>query len=292
MEMKKKIYVDTNSEIFIGENKNIVYDGLVLNSNVEITNNIDICDYIFIITKDNLKKLDQNTINNKYIKIDYSDNAFNVKDGNKSNCYKYFKRSVVDKKNERIVNNNTIPISYCIKNETLNFKNLFDYKRDFDISIFFNTNANGGFNHYRHKVAKFIKDNFSNYNIHVGIIGKQGRIGRTTIQKPYYERMFNSKIVVTCNPKDWEGDYRTWEALSSGALVMVDKMLTPIVNPLIDKEHIIFYDKNNLDDLKQKIIFHLNNDNLREKIAKNGNDFVLKYHKTSDRIDEILSHLP
>ena len=86
--------------------------------------------------------------------------------------------------------------------------------------------------------------------------------------------------------------YITWEALSSGALVMVDKMLTPIVNPLIDKEHIIFYDKNNLDDLKQKIIFYLNNDNLREKIAKNGNDFVLKYHKTSDRIDEILSHLP
>mgnify|MGYP003332103006 CR=1 FL=1 len=104
MEMKKKIYVDdTNPEIFFGETKNIVYDGLVLNSNVEITNNIDICDYIFIITKDNLEKLDQNTINNKFIIIDYSDNAFSVKDANKSNCYKYFKRSVVDKKNERII---------------------------------------------------------------------------------------------------------------------------------------------------------------------------------------------
>ena len=112
-----------------------------------------------------------------------------------------------------------------------------------------------GWSKFQLDTIKFIKDNFSNYNIHVGIIGKAGRVGRTTIQKPYYERMFNSKIVVTCNPKDWEGDYRTWEALSSGALVMVDKMLTPIVNPLIDKEHIIFYDKNNLDDLKQKIIF-------------------------------------
>jgi len=103
--------------------------------------------------------------------------------------------------------------------------------------------------------------------------------------------MFDSKIIVTCNPKEWEGDYRTWKALSCGALVMVNNMLTPIINPLIDKEHIIFYDKNNLDNLKQKIIFYLKDDNLREKIAKNGNDFVLKYHKTSDRIDEILSHL-
>ena len=45
--------------------------------------------------------------------------------------------------------------------------------------------------------------------------------------------MLPSKIVVTCNPTGWEGDYRTWEALTSGALILVDKMITPLINPLI-----------------------------------------------------------
>mgnify|MGYP001288080589 CR=1 FL=1 len=47
------------------------------------------------------------------------------------------------------------------------------------------------------------------------------QIGRNSIQMDYYEKMFHSKIVVTCNPDNWEGDYRTWEALSTGSLVFV-----------------------------------------------------------------------
>ena len=107
----------------------------------------------------------------------------------------------------------------------------------------------------------------------------------------YYEKMFNSKIVVTCNPDNWEGDYRTWEALSSGALVFVDKMLTPITNPLINEKHIIFYNRNNFQELKEKILFYLNNPDLAKDISQQGNQHALKYHKPSDRIDEILSYL-
>ena len=285
--MIKKIYINKNCAL-AGANKNIIYDGLILNSNVLITDNIDICDYIFILSNDDIKTIDKNILKKKYIVIDYSDNSRNI---SKIDCYKYFKRSVVNQNTKMIINNNTIPISFCLRNETLNFKNLFNYKRNIDISIFFNTYNANDHNFYRNKIAKFIKNNFSDYNIHVGIIGKNDKIGRTTIQKEYFSKTFESKIIVTCNPKDWEGDYRTWEALSSGALVMVDRMLTPIINPLIDNEHIIYYDRDNLDSLKQKLFFYLKDNNLREKIAKNGNDFVLKYHKTSNRIDEILSHL-
>ena len=32
-----------------------------------------------------------------------------------------------------------------------------------------------------------------------------------------------AKIVVTCNPSHSEGDFRTFEALASGALVFVDE---------------------------------------------------------------------
>ena len=38
----------------------------------------------------------------------------------------------------------------------------------------------------------------------------------------YLSHLADSKIIVTCNPWSWEGDFRLWEALLSGALVMVD----------------------------------------------------------------------
>jgi hypothetical protein len=36
-----------------------------------------------------------------------------------------------------------------------------------------------------------------------------------------------ARIVVTCNPGDWEGDFRTWEALASGAAVVRDRLYAP-----------------------------------------------------------------
>ena len=44
-------------------------------------------------------------------------------------------------------------------------------------------------------------------------------------------------------------------------------------------------------ELKNKILFYLNTPSLRTKIARDGNMYALKYHKPSNRIDEILSHL-
>ena len=78
--------------------------------------------------------------------------------------------------------------------------------------------------------------------------------------------------MINCNPDLYEWDWRLFEALSCAPLVMVDKMITPIVNPLIDKKHIIFYDRNNLEDLKANILFYLKNVDqfIRNKISKRG----------------------
>ena len=282
---KKLIFIENND--IIGEKKNIIYNGILLNKNVCLTNDINLCDYIFIDFRDfKIAKNYKNEYLKKLIIIDFRDNQnsiFNI------NCLKYFKRSIVNKNNLTIKNYNKeiIPISYCLKNEVLNFKNIFDYNRNIDISIFFNP----GTGTYRGRISQFIKENFKKYNIFVGICGKAGPKGRNSIQEKYYEKMFNSKIIVTCNPCKWEGDYRTWEALSSGSLVIVDKMITPIKNPLINEKHVIFYDRDNLEELKTKILFYLKNEKLREKIAKDGNEYALKFHKPSDRIDEILNYL-
>ena len=282
---KKLIFIE--NENIAGSKKNILYNGLLANINVSITKDINLCDYIFLDNRDfNKAKNYKNDYKKKLVIIDYRDKPNEVFN---TECLKYFKRSVVNKNNMKLTNYNReiIPISYCLKQEVLQFKNLFEYDRYIDVSVFFNTSGGS----YRNKIAKFIKEKFSNYNIFVGLSCINWGIGRNSIQMDYYEKMFHSKIVVTCNPDNWEGDYRTWEALSAGALVFVDNMLTPITNPLINEKHIIFYDKNNLLELTEKILFYLNNLKLTKKISQQGNHHALKYHKPSDRIDEILSYL-
>tara|TARA_Y100000389_G_C17451862_1_gene515425 strand:- start:1011 stop:1868 length:858 start_codon:yes stop_codon:yes gene_type:complete len=268
--------------------KSIIYDGLLTNENITISEDIDTCDYILINDDDILNKNIEykEEYCNKIIILDYNDNSKKIYN---QKCLRYFKRSVVDKKTMKILdyNREVIPISYCLKKEMAKFENIYDYDRTIDISVMFNLNRPG----CRGKVANFVNDNFSNYNIHVGNVGRRGTVGRNSIQKAYFEKMFESKIVVTCNPSNWEGDWRTWDSLSSGALVFVDIMMTPIKNPLIDKKHVIFYNRKNLSELKEKLIFYLKNPDLCKSIAKEGCEYARKYHKPSNRIDEILSHL-
>ena len=95
---------------------------------------------------------------------------------------------------------------------------------------------------------------------------------------------------MTCNPDKWEGDHRTWEAFANGPLVFVDRMYTPMVHPLIDGEHCIFYDLSDegLEELRKKILYFLENPTQAEAIAKAGHEFTMKYHRASNRVDEIL----
>lgn len=285
-----KIYIEPNR--LIGVKKNILYNGLKMNKNVEMVNSKEISDLIILDFRDCDFLLNNNMANiysNKTIILDYRDNCNEIYS---IPCLKYFKRSVVDKESLKLKNYNreVIPISYCLRKEVLEmdeFKNIDKYKRDIDISVFFTPNDDS----YRNRIAQFIQETFKNYNIHIGICGNNGVTGRNQIQMSYFNKMFHSKIVINCNPCDWEGDYRTWESLASGALVFVDRMITPIIHPLIDGTHIIYYDRDNLNDLKEKVLYYLNNEKHRVDIAKEGNYYALNYHKPSDRIDEILSVL-
>ena len=114
---------------------------------------------------------------------------------------------------------------------------------------------------------------------------------RAGLNKQYFNTLLNSKIIITCNPDCWEGDYRLFESLASGALVFCDKMLTPVVHPFEHKKHLIYYDRENIDELSSLIDYYLKNENERLKIAKEGCEYALKYHKCSDRVKEIIGKL-
>lgn len=97
--------------------------------------------------------------------------------------------------------------------------------------------------------------------------------------------MYNSKIIVTVNPADWEGDFRLWESLASGALVFVDPIFVPHAYPLIHGEHVIYFDNRNQQELWSKLDYYLAHPLEARRIAVNGYLYAMKYHRSVTMID-------
>ena len=229
---------------------------------------------------------------NKLIVIDYRDRLSGLL--HPQMCYLYFKRRILDDARTKVVLDNVIPIAYPVKREYLIARpaNVFS-PRPIDVACFFNLSypRNLHWNENRARVANFISKSVaadSSVRAHIGEIGKAGNLGRNRLQPSYHEALLGSKIVITCNPKNWEGDHRLFEAMISGALVFVDRMQTPMKNPLLDKVHLVYYDLENLDQLLSDVMFYLEHDAERHRIAQQGFEFVQKHHTYLNRIDEIL----
>lgn len=282
-----------NKERNKGEINHIIRDGINTNTKTCLVNSYDECDYVILDFRhlngrSGYNKTIPKSWSKKLIIVDYADTPeiFQI-----PHSY-YFKRSVVDKTTLSFIkySSNITPIGYCIKNTCLDFDTDY-FDRDIDISVFFRQQHEApklGMSN-RSSIASFIKANFSHKNIWVGIAGADGEKGRMNILEEYYQIMLRSKIVVNCNPDNWEGDYRLFEALSCKPLVMSDPMITPVVNPFKDKKHLVYY--NSLEVLKNKINYYLKNSEERKSIAQSGYKHAIKYHKASDRINEILAHL-
>jgi len=270
-----------------GVYKTIFIDSLKNIKNIILSQDEKECNYILYIAAgraniNHIKHIDKD----KLIIVDYSDGINIIK----KECKYYFKRSCVDKNNLRFYPYRIIPIAYSIKQETsLWFLKDKTSERSIDISVFLSPRRHSRDN--RERVSAYIKDNFRNFNIKIGIVGNQGPVGRNSIQEPYYNQMKKSKIIVTCNPTNWEGDWRLFESLSCKCLVFVDNMLTPVINPFITKKHLVYYDPYKLDQLKEEILYYLNNKEELDKIADEGYDYTLKYHKPINRMNEILERI-
>lgn len=111
---------------------------------------------------------------------------------------------------------------------------------------------------------------------------------RTTVSMAYFQQMFNSRIIVTVNPADWEGDFRLWESLCTGALIFVDPLYVPHPYPLQGGEHVVFFDNNNRTDLFTKLDYYRANPLEARRVAVNGYLFAMKYHRTVNMMDYIL----
>jgi len=112
---------------------------------------------------------------------------------------------------------------------------------------------------------------------------------RTTIEiakfEKYTKRINESKIIVTCSSLK-QLSFKYTEVLACGTLIMGDKPEDLDRLGFKDGEHLILYD--DFKDLGNKIDYFLKHDKEREMIAKNGMEFVRKYHSNRVRVAEFI----
>lgn len=234
----------------------------------------------------------------KEIIIDYNDwiDTRNVPNNIFPLVKKYFKRSIIDKYNNKIIDysRDIIYLTYGIRSDYLLFDS--DYNKllnnndnncKYDVCCLFDFNdkqPNSNRSKIVLEVGKYDGAKF------VGTVNRN--IERySSVNEQYYNILKNSKIIVTANPYSYEGDYRLYEALLSGNLVLCDEMLGNklLEYPFVNKEHLVYY--KNTDEILELIKYYINNEEERNNIGINGKEYVLKYHKFSDRVNEVLGNL-
>eukprot|EP00667_Euglena_gracilis_P006771 EG_transcript_6829 len=112
--------------------------------------------------------------------------------------------------------------------------------------------------------------------------------GDQCVDTAYLRLLHHARIVVTCQPAHWETDFRTWEALASGALVFVDRMLTPLAYPLQDGVHWVVFDPFNKTEFYRKLRYYLTHPLEARAVARAGHQHALRYHRTVSRMDHVL----
>lgn len=270
----------------------LIRQGLVNNSRVKLVDNEKEGDFIFLFytALGHGPQAIHGFPPEKTVFIDYRDDPHAVYVGS---CLAYFKRSWVEMVKEgnyttkRDVTRpaNFHPLTMAIMDEFIIGGNV---ARDIVLSCTVRPHAG---HPNRPRILEAVKK--------INIQGKKqiGELNRGTMNRfnapdmrEYFRLLRRSRIVVTCNPSQWEGDFRTWEAFANGALVFVDRMYTPMTHPLVDGEHCIIYDASDtgLQELRAVILYYLKHTVEAEAIAKAGFDFAMKYHRASNRIDEIL----
>jgi hypothetical protein len=203
--------------------------------------------------------------------------------------YMYFKRSYVRRLDghfqgyPHLIQHEVYPLTYSIAEVYI--PHHFNSKREIDILC---TLRGSKSMTTRLRVQTWVAEYGKERNVQNFISGEVNTATRTTVSKQYFEQMFNAQIIVTVNPANWEGDFRLWESMCTGALVFVDPIFVPHPFPIQDKVHVIFFSNKDRDDLFRKLDYYRANPLEARKIAVQGYLHAMKYHRTVNMIDYIL----
>jgi hypothetical protein len=110
------------------------------------------------------------------------------------------------------------------------------------------------------------------------------------------EKFKHADIVVIVDPAAYEGQHAIYEALGSGAVVMVGNRWVPMPYPLEGEKHVHYFDTCNTDDAKR--MFHAKLKELLSQSLEERNAFRLqawrhglKYHQAANRMDYVIKSM-
>lgn len=130
---------------------------------------------------------------------------------------------------------------------------------------------------------------FRNLTVIGDFVSLAGEQGRFKMNEAYTQALLTTKIVVVAQRDEWEDAYRFFEAMVGGGLVLTDVFLM-MPEGLVAGEHVIVY--HSLDDLKEKILYYLDHEEERKRIARAGWEVALKRHCTYHRMEELFFGSP
>lgn len=276
------------------------------NQNVKVVYTFEEADFIIYLMDVrncwNLKpkgmKLDMNVVrqiknyhrHDREIVIDYNDwtDLRNIEEDLIDKIFLYFKRSMIDKGSKSLIsyNREVKLISYAVRSDFVKYDEMIGTPGlEYDICCMFNLGNKKRSN--REKIPHIVNEYEGKK--HIGLVtGDRFSRRYMDVITEYYDIMKKSRIIVTANPPNWEGDFRLWEAMLTGNLVMCDRMvgMDLLEYPLIHKKHIIFY--NNMDDLRNLIKYYTINEKESREIGREGREYVLKHHLFSNRADYVI----
>lgn len=264
----------------------LIMPGLSRNEKVEFVHDGDSADFVFYHHSgegDDFVNMEPRW-EGKCIMIDYQDDPFKIMNGKWSH---YFKRSVVDKsgpKPKGIEYGRDFPVThlpYCVKEyDGMTGFHYPEMPKEYDVCCLFGLDC---WYRNRNRVVNYI-DGLRNEGMKVFTGLVDWHFLKRSMSDAYFETMRKSRIVVTCNPDEWEGDYRLFEALTTGSLVFCDEMH----NKMGLEGHVVWYDLSDLESLKGNISHFLNSPYNLETAARNALEQTKKNHTSDSRVKFII----
>jgi glycosyl transferase family 1 len=286
----------------------LTHEGLLAHPQVTLVDRPELADYLIFCQNHLVDHCPLHrqfrSIKDRYkeqtILLDYDDNPHTVFDAADFRWRLYFKRSCVDRRTGQVMRYpglRIIPTAYAVMEDMVAPPPDHDRPRRLDLACLFDDSVTSAepYKHGRGRLLQFARQLATTHPgaMQIGPVSSTNTAGRSAIHPAYKRCLYDSRIVLHANPDWWEGDSRTWEALASGALLFVDRIHAPIAHPLIDGEHLVFYDFTvaGMAALEARIIHFLGCEPERAAIASRGRDFVLTHHRSIDRVNAIVAEL-
>lgn len=116
------------------------------------------------------------------------------------------------------------------------------------------------------------------------------QVNLSILSGDYLEPYARAKIVLN-QVVNQDLNFRVFEALSSGALLVTPRIKNGLLELFNDQQDLICYENGNAQDAIAKIRNYLDNNSEREKIAFNGAQKAAALHQSRNRVDRILTEL-